>query len=62
MSNTFEVKVDFDPAKYSPDFQRIGRAESVVVALNRALQQAHIELRLAKKAQKDASPSQSVTL
>lgn len=59
----FEVRFEFDENKYQPEFYHIGKAECIVGALTRALNQAHIALRLAKKEQKDASrAAQSVSL
>ena len=55
------LEIKIDPHKYSPEFQRIGRAETIIAALGRALQAAHVELRLAKKAHRDAMREQMVT-
>jgi hypothetical protein len=52
MNNVYELRVEIDPTKYSERYQRIGRAETILTALHRALNQAHAELRIAKKEQR----------
>jgi hypothetical protein len=47
--NLYELKAELDLEKYAPSHRRVGRAESILAVLNRAIQQTHIELRLAKR-------------
>jgi hypothetical protein len=50
--NVFELRVEIDPDKYQEGYQHIGRAETIITALQKALNQAQAELRIAKKEQR----------
>ena len=60
-NTTFEVRVEFDSNKFSPTYQRIGKAECTIAALQSALNVAYAELRAAKKELKDIARNESVT-
>ena len=49
MTDVFELKIPIGITKYSPHYQRAGRARDIIDGLKKALNSANAELRIAER-------------